>query len=188
MRKIIGTLLASTISMICLSYNPKPLNYNEIEFMRMQPLNQQLIEETSNVSICPVEEVIVQETNEVETISEENRMSNEDIELIALVTMAEAEGECEDGKRLVIDTILNRIESNSFPNTVYDVIYQPHQFSSMWNGRVDRCYVDEYICQLVKEELESRQNYEVIFFMAGRYSDYGTPLLQVENHYFSSAE
>ena len=91
-------------------------------------------------------------------------------------------------KRLVIDTILNRIESNSFPNTVYDVIYQPHQFSSMWNGRVDRCYVDEYICQLVKEELESRQNYEVIFFMAGRYSDYGMPLLQVENHYFSSAE
>lgn len=92
MRKIIGTLLASAISMICLSYNPKPLNYNEIEFMRMQPLNQQLIEETSNVSICPVEEVIVQETNEVETISEENRMSNDDIELIALVTMAEAEG------------------------------------------------------------------------------------------------
>lgn len=121
MRKIIGTLLASAISMICLSYNPKPLNYNEIEFMSMQPLNQQVIEETSNVSICPVEEVIVQETNEVETISEENRMSNEDIELIALVTMAEAEGECEYGKRLVIDTILNRIESNSFPNTVYDV-------------------------------------------------------------------
>lgn len=67
--------------------------------------------------------------------------------------MAEAEGECEEGKRLVIDTILNRVDSISFPNTVYEVVYQPSQFSSMWNGRVDRCYIDDYICQLVEEEL-----------------------------------
>lgn len=115
-------------------------------------------------------------------------LSQEDIELIALVTMAEAEGECEEGKRLVIDTILNRVDSEQFPDTVYDVIYQPHQFSSMWNGRVDRCEVTDDICQLVKEELKSRLNYDVIFFNAGHYSAYGTPLFQVENHYFSSHE
>ena len=63
-----------------------------------------------------------------------DEMSKEDVELIALVTMAEAEGECEEGKRLVIDTILNRVDSEHFPDTVYDVIYQPNQFSSMWNG------------------------------------------------------
>lgn len=112
-------------------------------------------------------------------------ISNEDIELIALVTMAEAEGECEEGKRLVIDTILNRVDSKHFSNTIYDVIYQPNHFSSMWNGRIDRCKVREDICQLVKEELESRNNYDVIFFTAGYYSKYGVPLFQVENHYFS---
>ena len=42
------------------------------------------------------------------------KMSREDVELIALVTMAEAEGECEEGKRLVIDTILNRVDSGTF--------------------------------------------------------------------------
>ena len=113
-------------------------------------------------------------------------MSEEDIELIALVTMAEAEGECEEGKRLVIDTILNRVDSGYFPDTVHGVIYQPNQFSSMWNGRVDRCEVREDICQLVREELEERTNKEVIFFTAGRYSDYGVPIFQVGNHYFSS--
>lgn len=117
---------------------------------------------------------------------EEISMSVEDIELIALVTMAEAEGECEEGKRLVIDTILNRVDSVYFPNTVYDVIYQPSQFSSMWNGRVNRCEVREDICRLVIEELETRTNWDVMFFTAGSYSRYGVPMFQVENHYFSS--
>ena len=111
----------------------------------------------------------------IEDISESSaeEIAEEDISLIALVTMAEAEGECEKGKRLVIDTILNRMDSEHFPDTVYDVIYQPYQFSSMWNGRVDRCEVRDDICQLVKEELEVRTNYDVIFFTAGCYSDYG---------------
>lgn len=112
----------------------------------------------------------------------------EDVELIALVTMAEAEGECEEGKRLVIDTVLNRMDSEYFPDTVYEVIYQPNQFSSMWNGRVDRCEVREDICELVYEELESRTNYDVVFFTAGEYSAYGVPMFQVGNHYFSKYE
>lgn len=114
-------------------------------------------------------------------------MSDEDIELIALVTMAEAEGECEEGKRLVIDTILNRVDSeiSYFPDTVYDVVYQKSAFSSMWNGRVDKCYVDEDICQLVREELISRTNYDVMYFTAGKYGKYGTPMFSVGNHYFS---
>lgn len=129
----------------------------------------------------PTPAVLVEESEE-----EESMVPEEDIELIALVTMAEAEGECEEGKRLVIDTILNRVDSEHFPNTICDVIYQPNQFSSMWNGRVDRCEVREDICQLVREEITSRTNYEVMFFTAGEYSAYGVPMFQVEHHYFSS--
>lgn len=115
-------------------------------------------------------------------------MSQEDIELIALVTMAEAEGECEEGKRLVIDTILNRVDSelSYFPDTVREVIYQKNAFESLWNGRIDRCYVDDYICELVREELESRTNHDVMYFTAGAYGKYGTPMFAVGNHYFSS--
>lgn len=137
------------------------------------------------VTYIPIEGI--SESN-VEEVTKEELLSEEDISLIALVTMAEAEGECEKGKRLVIDTILNRMDSEYFPDTAYDVIYQPYQFSSMWNGRVDRCEVREDICQLVQEELEVRTNYDVIFFTAGCYSDYGVPMFQVENHYFSSYE
>ena len=121
----------------------------------------------------------------VEKPKEEPSMSEEDKKLLALVTMAEAEGECEKGQRLVIDTILNRVDSKRFPNTVREVIYQKNQFTSMWNGRVDRCYVKKDIYKLVEEELESRKNSEVLFFTAGRYGDYGTPMFSVGNHYFS---
>lgn len=108
-----------------------------------------------------------------------------DVDLIALVTMAEAEGECEEGKRLVIDTILNRMDSPSFPNTANGVIYQKNQFEAMWNGRVNRCSVRDDIRQLVIEEMASRTNSEVLYFRTGHYSSYGTPLFQVGNHYFS---
>ena len=109
-----------------------------------------------------------------------------DIELIALLTMAEAEGECEEGKRLVIDTILNRVDSGYWPDTVSGVIYQANQFSPMWNGRINKCYVSEEYCQLVREEMNNRTNSEVVYFRTGHYSEYGQPMFQVGNHYFSS--
>lgn len=117
-------------------------------------------------------------------VEEPDLYSEADIELLALVTMAEAEGEPEEGKRLVIDTILNRVDSEHFPDTIHDVIYQKNQFTSMWNGRVDRCTVNDYVINLVREEVESRTNHDVIFFTAGAYGKYGTPMFQVGDHYF----
>ena len=124
--------------------------------------------------------------NESSVIFSDMAISEQEIRLIALLTMAEAEGECEEGKRLVIDTVLNRMDSKYFPDTVYEVVYQPNQFTSMWTDRVDRCEVRDDICRLVHEEVCSRTNYDVVFFTAGRYSDYGEPLFRVGNHYFSS--
>lgn len=137
-------------------------------------------------STPPKESPVIEEVTETPEVVYD--ISDEDIELIALVTMAEAEGEPEEGQRLVIDTILNRKDSPYFPDTVYDVVYQKNQFTSMWNGRVDRCYVKEELVELVKEELVSRTNSEVVFFRTQHYSQYGVPMFQVGHHYFSSYE
>lgn len=115
-------------------------------------------------------------------------VSEKEIVLLAMVTMAEAEGECEEGKRLVIDTILNRVDSEYWPDTITDVIYQPAQFSSMWNGRINKCYVTDEIRELVIEELANRTNYDVVYFTAGAYGQYGKPMFQVGNHYFASID
>ena len=143
-------------------------------------IEEMIADEVETISI--VEPIIeAEETVDEPIIS----VSNEDIELLALVTMAEAEGENEEGKRMVIDTILNRVDSERFDNTISEVIYAPNQFTSMWNGRVDRCYVADDIYQLVIEELTNRTNYDVLYFTAYQYGAYGTPMFQIGNHYFS---
>ena len=141
------------------------------------------------IDIQPKEMIMVSSPEDDSTVPdlyEGPTLSKAEIELIALVTMAEAEGECEEGKRLVIDTILNRVDSEHFPDTVEEVIYQPGHFTSMWNGRIDVCYVMDDIYQLVEEELVSRMNYDVMFFTAGDYGRYGDHMFPVGNHYFSS--
>ena len=143
-------------------------------------IEEMIVDEVETIDI--VEPIIeAEETVDEPIIS----VSNDDIELLALVTMAEAEGESEEGKRMVIDTILNRVDSERFDNTISEVIYAPNQFTSMWNGRVDRCYVADDICQLVIEELTNRTNYDVLYFTAYQYGAYGTPMFQIGNHYFS---
>ena len=112
--------------------------------------------------------------------------TQEEIELIALCVMAEAEGECEYGQRLVIDVILNRVDDPHFPDTIYDVIYQKNQFAGMYGDRITRCYVKDELVQLVREELENRTDYDVVFFRTGHYHSYGVPMFQVGSHYFSS--
>lgn len=148
----------------------------------------------SEVIIKPVKSEVVEEVIEepveqpvVTTVQQEQPLlSKNDVDLIALVTMAEAEGEPEMGKRLVIDTILNRVDSDRFPDTVRDVIYAKNAFECMWNGRVDACYVKEDIRQLVLEEMQNRTRNNIHYFRAGHYHNFGTPVINVGNHYFST--
>lgn len=119
-------------------------------------------------------------------LEEEPLATREEIELLALCTMAEAEGECEQGQRLVIDSVLNRVDDPHFPDTISEVIWQKNQYAGMYGDRITRCYVMDELVKLVEEELENRTDYDVVFFNAGHYSDYGAPMFQVGNHYFSS--
>lgn len=111
-------------------------------------------------------------------------LSDEDVDLLARITMAEAESESELGKRLVIDTVLNRMEDSRFPDTVSGVIYQPHQFSPVENGRLSRCYVQDEIRDLVLEECMSRTNRECLYFQRGSSCPWGTLVLHEGGHYF----
>lgn len=140
------------------------------------------IEEPVKIQVISLDTVEI----EPEPIIVDEPEYSDEVKLLALLTMAEAEGEPENGKRLVIDTVLNRVDSKHFPSTIHDVIYQKDQFTSMWNGRAERCSSPDDICELVLEEMASRTNYDVAFFNAGHYSAYGTPMFQVQNHYFSS--
>lgn len=150
--------------------------------------------ETPEVTVPPVETPVIESpevtTAPIETPTEEPsngavHLEEWEIILLARLTEAEAGGEPEYGQRLVIDTVLNRMDHWAFPDTVYDVIYQPYHFSPVWSGGIN-CYTGRAdLIQLVREEIVNRTNYDVVFFQAGGYSIYGIPLFQVGGHYFS---
>ena len=107
------------------------------------------------------------------------------LELLAICVEAEAGNQGLDGKRMVADVILNRVDDPDWPDTIEGVISQPVHFSSYWDGGMDRVSVSEETFQAVRMELENRSWPEIYYFTAGRYSEYGTPWKKVGDHYFS---
>lgn len=55
-------------------------------------------------------------------------------ELLTRLVCAEARGESLDGQIAVAAVVLNRVQGRSFPNTVWDVIHQPGQFTPVERG------------------------------------------------------
>ena len=127
-------------------------------------------------------ETIIQEPTQEEL---EEEFYYDSLEMMALCVMAEAGGECEMGIRLVADTILNRVDSEKFPDTIWEVIFQPRAFSCVDNGMIDKVEPTEEVFRIITEELENRTDYRPLYFRTERYADYGTPLYNVGNHYFS---
>ena len=135
------------------------------------------IEETET-SITPTE------TMTEEEVEEEKMMDS--LELLAQLVQAEAGNQDQVGKRLVVDVVLNRVNSENFPNTIEEVIYQPNQFSCVADGGLERAgyRMTEEDYNIVMAELYEQINYEVTFFTAGGYSQYCEPLFQHGDHYF----
>lgn len=111
-----------------------------------------------------------------------------DIELLNRIVGAEAGNQSELGKRLVIDVVLNRIDSIYWrdDDTIWEVITHPGQFETYSNGAYTRVDLDESINELIVSELkDGRTNVDVIYFRTNHYFD-GVPALFKEgDHYFS---
>ena len=170
----------------------KPLyaNMNYVKPFHSADYISATIEPVKHIEVSISNDIPEQETNTTPVIYEEQTqdlpLSSYDIDLISLVTMAEAEDQPELGQRLVIDTILNRADNQRC--SIHDVIYAPNHFSSVLNGRIDRCFVMEEIRNLVIDELLSRTNFEVLYFTADHYGKYGIPMFSVGDHYFCKGE
>ena len=157
---------------------------------------------TIEATVEPAQTYVVQEAEEKEEVisdplvfpdsyydpnTEEYREEEfwDDMELIALVCVAEAEGESEYGKRLVIDTILNRLDSEYFPNDIKEIVYAPNQYQCISNGRINKVEYNEYIANLVMEEYHNRTNSDVLYFKTENFFSFAKPIVHEGNHYFS---
>lgn len=113
------------------------------------------------------------------------------LELLACCVEAEAGNQGLYGKKLVVDVVLNRVDSTDFPDNITDVILQcgsngVYQFSVVGNGSIWTVEPSDETFQTVREELEARTNSEILFFTSEGFSPYGDAWAQVGDHYFST--
>ena len=66
-----------------------------------------------------------------------NEFTPEDAMLLMKIAQAEAANQGIQGMQLVMSVVLNRVESENFPDSIREVIYQEHQFSSVTDGHFD---------------------------------------------------
>ena len=69
--------------------------------------------------------------------------TDEESQMLLKLAMAEAEDQGVTGKALVMNVVKNRLDSDEFPNTIEEVIFQPYQFTPVLDGRYDAAVPDE---------------------------------------------
>lgn len=104
------------------------------------------------------------------------KLSDEELDTLLRIVEAEAGGEDEEGKLLVANVVLNRVENDKFPDTVTEVVFQQEngvtQFSPVRNGRYWRVKISEETRNAVQRALEGEDiSGGALFFAARKYAD-----------------
>lgn len=116
-----------------------------------------------------------------------------EIEMLAQLIQAEAGNQDFKGKCLVADVVLNRVESDVFPNSVEEVIQDRWpcvQFStvSTLDGSYEKAgwYISDDARKAAYQEYmaERRIDDNVLYFTAGSYNPFCTPAYKYGDHYF----
>ncbi|WWR17246.1 cell wall hydrolase [Lachnospiraceae bacterium JLR.KK008] len=83
--------------------------------------------------------------------------TDNEFQILCRIVEAEAGGEDMNGRILVANVILNRVESQSFPNTIEGVVFQKNngtfQFSPIRDGRYQNVKVSEETKEAVQRAL-----------------------------------
>ncbi|MCM1117750.1 MAG: cell wall hydrolase [bacterium] len=106
-------------------------------------------------------------------------LSDEDYDILLRIVEAEAGGEDEDGKLLVANVVLNRMNSEAFPNSVKEVVLQRSsrvtQFSPVASGRIWRVEISEETVRAVDRALNGEDiSQGAMYFAARRYASNGS--------------
>jgi N-acetylmuramoyl-L-alanine amidase len=166
-KKFYGITVAMSITVLSVSgllTLGKTVNKNLLKEQIV--LEKQTESNTPNIcisidTVVEVKEFDCVETQETETAE---RFTEKEKYMLAKIAMAEAEGCRIKAKELVIRTVLSRIESDMFPNTVEEVIFQKNQFTPISDGRWNKVEPNEECWQALENVLSSSESKDILFF------------------------
>lgn len=147
---ILGLLLTGCYFMQLTIKEPEDISFveesvitaSEFTEQHLIPITEPKQNESSSVKTTIIEttetlETVCEVIEESEPIEIESTISEEDIELLAMVIYQEAGGDdiCDDCRRRVGDIVLNRVENKEFPNSIEEVLTEKRQYGEYyWTG------------------------------------------------------
>ena len=156
----------------------------------IEPLHIQLVHLSNDMIKNNKEETDTLENNTIDEVPDDKETSSaaselpyDEAVLIAKVIYHEANNQSVYGRRLVADTIFNRVDNPYFPNDIWSVISQPGQYDLLED--LPDCPVTDENLQIAYEEFEHRTNDIVYFFRTKHYHANTVPIRQIGGHYFS---
>lgn len=104
------------------------------------------------------------------------QLEQADLEVLLRIVEAEAGCEDEDGKLLVANVILNRLNSDRFPDTVTEIVFQREngvsQFSPTVDGSYNKVQISEETVNAVGRALAGEDiSQGALYFAARKYAD-----------------
>ncbi|MFS0560783.1 cell wall hydrolase [Terribacillus sp. 179-K 1B1 HS] len=97
---------------------------------------------------------------------EQKQYTAEEIELLQKLVQAETSGEDYIGKVAVATVVLNRIDSDEFPDSIHDVIMQEGQFQPVSSGVIWKSKPTDETVQAVADALVRKDDMqEIVWFM-----------------------
>ncbi|WP_096200415.1 cell wall hydrolase [Bacillus sp. FJAT-45350] len=82
-------------------------------------------------------EELVENLETIDELEERVLLTDEEIDMLERLVTAEAKSEPLEGQVAVAEVVLNRMESEQFPDELEEVVYEKDQFSPVTNGSIN---------------------------------------------------
>lgn len=145
-------------------------------------------EEEKEPSFYPVKTSVATASEEEMAMAHSPEVESE-LEALAKVVHAEAGNQDIIGRALVARVVMNRVESETFPDTIKDVVFQKNQFSTTFDGAFDKAEPTADDWQAVNMVMQGWDDSQgALFFEAKSNSTWHRKnlkfLFQHQDHYF----
>lgn len=138
-----------------------------IEEMRLENEELEAEIEELNYKVDRYEESVVEYSEKAEEIISRANNSRKEIELLARIIQAEANNQCVEGKYAVACVVMNRVDSELFPETLTEVVYAKNQFPSVRSKLFNSPITEEHLT-IAREVYYGKRDIpkNVLFFKA----------------------
>lgn len=132
-----------------------------------------------NSSIYEIPEPEFGCSHEIET---PKTYTTDEIDLLARVVMSEGSVLPFEAKQAICETVLNRVDSEKYADTIYEVVCSEKQFSTKDNGEpTEECY--EAVISAIQYRAFPRDMY---WFRDTKYHIFAKPYMNISNMFFST--